>query len=63
MGCKLSVHVVHPENLLKKFSPKRKKSKTNDVIVNNKLNSVTKPTVPSTDRSDDTYETIYLDTP
>lgn len=29
MGCKLAVHVVHPaENMLKKFSPKRKRAKS-----------------------------------
>lgn len=72
MGCKLSVNVVHPESLLKRFSPLRKTCKTSEKIVNNKVESIKNATVPApppTSESEedydlpDTYETIYLDSP
>lgn len=72
MGCKLSVHVVHPESILKRFSPLQKTCKTSEKIVNNKSESIknaTVPSPPSTSRTEksfelpDTYETIYIDSP
>jgi len=56
MGCKLSISVVHPENLLKRLSPStktRRKSKTLSPIIN--------PTTKTT--SNDSYETLYIDSP
>lgn len=51
MGCKLSISVVHPENVIKRFSPK-KNILPPKKIVQNILNS------PD---STDSYKTLYID--
>lgn len=69
MGCKLSISVVHPEKFIKKmktFSPTVQKIKSKMDLAKPKVNTVHNASMTSplsTDRSDDSYETIFLYTP
>jgi len=69
MGCKLSVSVVHPENIVKKIkesmSPTSKRSlkKTDSNIKVKPESPPSSPDPPDSPESIDIYKTIYVDSP